>query len=58
MEHWNGRIWSVERIPQRARSDESEIDGLSCAKAVGCTAVGAYYASSGMLTGALVERLP
>ncbi len=57
MEHWDGRTWSVQRVPQRARSDESEIDGLSCAKTIGCTAVGAYYAGSGSLTGALVERL-
>jgi hypothetical protein len=44
---WNGRGWKLQRTPAPARTSESELDGLSCAKRAFCAAVGSDVLTSG-----------
>jgi hypothetical protein len=46
-EHWNGASWAVQPTPNPAGSSGSYLDGVSCATAASCTAVGYSYGSSG-----------
>jgi len=43
---WNGKGWRVQRTPSPANSgtsqQEPELNGVSCASAMACTASGAY----------------
>jgi hypothetical protein len=53
-EAWNGTAWSVERTPNRAGDTDNALDGVSCASATACTAVGRDMPSS-TTTGPLAE---
>ena len=46
-EYWNGSIWSVQATPSPAGSANSALNGVSCATAHKCTAVGYVNASGG-----------
>jgi hypothetical protein len=37
---WNGRAWRVQPTPAPAQTDDSHLDGVSCAKRTFCSAVG------------------
>jgi hypothetical protein len=39
-ERWNGTTWSVQAAPSPAGATDSELDGISCASAASCLAVG------------------
>ena len=39
-ERWNGSKWSIEHAPSPTGATSSELDGVSCASASACTAVG------------------
>jgi hypothetical protein len=60
-ETWNGTAWSAALPPNpsgaapNAFNEESDLLGVSCTSATACTAVGAYYNSSGTLL-TLAER--
>jgi hypothetical protein len=41
-ERWNGTKWSIERTPNPTGALESVLEGVSCASAHACTAVGYY----------------
>jgi hypothetical protein len=44
-ERWDGSTWSIQPVPQPAGALVSDLDGVSCAAANVCTAVGAYQAN-------------
>ena len=46
-ETWNGSKWTVQATPAPAGSVQSWLNGVSCASAVSCIAVGYYDPSSG-----------
>jgi hypothetical protein len=46
VESWDGSRWSAVRSPSPGTSDR-ELDGVSCASATSCTAVGDYYGTNG-----------
>ena len=39
-EHWNGRTWSVVRSANAGAREDNELEGVSCASAKACIAVG------------------
>jgi hypothetical protein len=39
-ERWNGDTWTIEETPSPVEATESELEGVSCASADSCTAVG------------------
>jgi hypothetical protein len=53
IESWNGTGWSV--VPNPNRGSESTLDGVSCASATACMAVGTYYNASRTLNQTLIE---
>ena len=50
-ERWDGAGWSVQPVPpspgEGTRMSASYFDGVSCASATACTAVGYYFANGG-----------
>jgi hypothetical protein len=46
-EAWNGSSWSVMPAPPPAGARRSFLNGVSCASATACTAVGSYQTGSG-----------
>jgi len=46
-ETWNGRAWRPSRLPAPAGSTGVILDGVSCATARSCVAVGQYFTGSG-----------
>jgi hypothetical protein len=53
-ERWNGVRWAIQPIPNPAADAESFLNGVSCASARACTAVG--FTSSISATGTLAEQ--
>ena len=50
-EQWNGAAWSVQRIPNPPGATATVLNGVSCASAAACVAVGFYFtAAGGVLT--------
>jgi hypothetical protein len=41
-EQWNGRSWAIRATPKPAGSTDPELEGVSCASARACAAVGSY----------------
>ena len=46
-ETWNGRAWRPSRLPAPAGSTGVILDGVSCATAKSCVAVGQYFTGTG-----------
>lgn len=46
VEHWNGKEWSQQEIPNPTGALESYLNGVSCTSATACTAVGLYENSA------------
>ena len=46
-ELWNGTKWAIEQTPNPTGTKGSSLDGVSCASATACTAVGDYINKSG-----------
>jgi hypothetical protein len=46
-ESWNGGTWAIEATPNPSGASDSILNGVSCASATSCTAVGSYVNSSG-----------
>jgi hypothetical protein len=46
-EHWNGTAWSVHAPANPTGARDSELNGVWCASATDCTAVGAYHMAFG-----------
>ena len=55
VESWNGSIWSVVASPDTTTAKSNTLNGVSCATATACTAVGAAYASGGSAYQTLAE---
>jgi hypothetical protein len=55
VEHWNGISWSLQRAPRPRGAVNSELDGVSCASASACMAVGMFGNRAGD-TFALIDR--
>jgi len=53
-EHWNGKRWSIQRMPVPTGTSYPSMDGVSCASATTCIAVGNI--SRGGITVPLAER--
>jgi hypothetical protein len=51
--HWNGSVWSIDRLPIPAHEGDAQLTGVSCAAPTACMAVGNYFAGAG---GTLAER--
>jgi hypothetical protein len=50
-ERWNGTAWSVQSTPNLSGTPEDDhLEGVSCASASACTAVGTYTNSAGIGT--------
>jgi hypothetical protein len=47
---WNGISWALQHTASPAGSTAHLLGSVSCARAGGCTAVGAYQAPTGRLT--------
>ena len=54
MELWNGTSWKLQSTPSPAGAKDAELNGVWCASASACTAVGDYYTSVTRTT--LAER--
>lgn len=54
-EHWNGRVWAIERVAGPSGATESLLQGVSCRSSSSCLAVGQYRNGSGIWV-TLVER--
>jgi hypothetical protein len=46
-ELWNGTTWTLQTTPSLPGTDESALNGVSCASSTLCTAVGSSYPSAG-----------
>jgi hypothetical protein len=46
-ERWNGSSWAIQATPNPSGAMDSVFNGVSCASATTCTAVGSYSNSSG-----------
>ena len=55
-EQWNGTSWVVEPTPKPSNAVFSQLNGVSCAAAMACTAVGSYILTPSGLTVTLAER--
>jgi hypothetical protein len=53
-ERWNGTTWSIQTTPNPTGGSGSTLDGVSCASAKACTAVGGY--NNGTTGVTLAER--
>jgi hypothetical protein len=53
-ERWNGTRWSIQHTPNPAGGSNSTLDGVSCASATACTAVGGSFDGTPGVT--LAER--
>jgi hypothetical protein len=53
-ERWNGSTWSIQPTPNPAGAPVSLLNGVSCASATACTAVGGYNNGTAGVT--LAER--
>jgi hypothetical protein len=42
-ERWNGRHWSLQRLPNRGLKTSGGLLGVSCTSSRSCSAVGSYY---------------
>ncbi len=47
VERWNGRLWSIQSVPQPVGETGGTLNGVSCAPRRGCVAVGSYSNTSG-----------
>ncbi len=55
-ERWDGRRWSLQRVPDPSGARRARFRGVSCPSTSSCTAVGSYTTHSGS-TVTLAERL-
>ena len=46
-EKWNGTAWAIQRTPNTAGAQSSQLSGVSCTAAAACAAVGSYTDSTG-----------
>jgi hypothetical protein len=46
-ERWNGKRWSIQRIPFPEGAFETHLRGVSCASRTTCTAVGTLITATG-----------
>ena len=46
-EHWDGSTWAIQLMPSPAGATGTGLNGVSCASAASCTAVGFYTTGSG-----------
>jgi hypothetical protein len=46
-ERWNGTRWTVQKTPNPAHGKNSSLNGISCATATGCIAVGNFTNRTG-----------
>jgi hypothetical protein len=53
-ERWNGTVWEQQQAPMSVGASTGELNGVSCAGATDCIAVGSYTIGSGA-SAALVE---
>jgi hypothetical protein len=54
VEHWNGKKWKIEQVPTRSRLPQTTLNGVFCAAASDCFAVGVSYDRTTAVT--LAER--
>ena len=54
VEHWNGTSWSIIASPNTSTSESNYLNGVTCASASDCWAVGDYYTGNEYRT--LIER--
>ena len=54
-ERWNGTEWALQSVPSPTGAIRTELKGVSCTSSGTCTAVGAYWLSTGG-TRSLAER--
>jgi hypothetical protein len=54
-EAWNGTTWTVQSSPNESGAQGSDLSGVSCTSATGCTGAGTYLASTGSYL-TLMER--
>ncbi len=54
-EHWNGSSWALQSVPAPSGAAQTLLNGVSCATASSCTAVGEYRTATGGWLG-LAER--
>ncbi|HEY1917581.1 MAG TPA: hypothetical protein VGH27_18585 [Streptosporangiaceae bacterium] len=47
-ENWNGHAWSAQAVPNPSGGQWTQLEGLSCASATRCVAVGTYEKGSGV----------
>jgi hypothetical protein len=47
-ERSNGKTWEVQATPNPAGAEETYLEGVSCASATSCMAVGEYFTSTGV----------
>jgi hypothetical protein len=55
VESWNGSIWSVVVSPDTTTAKSNTLNGVSCATATSCMAIGAAYAAGGSAYQTLAE---
>ncbi len=55
IERWNGTSWTIETAPTPSGAAQAWFEGISCASATQCTAVGNFQDSTGVRHG-LIER--
>lgn len=46
-ERWNGTEWNLQSVPSPTGAIRTELKGVSCTSSSACTAVGAYWLSTG-----------
>jgi hypothetical protein len=44
-ERWDGKAWTIQPTPNQPSAERNELNGVSCAAASACTAVGDYAAN-------------
>jgi hypothetical protein len=54
-EHWDGASWSVVSSPNTGTVEPNYLDGVACASASNCSAVGHYYSSAGVNQSLIVQ---
>src|SRR5215467_14837470 len=55
-EHWDGTRWTVQATPNPAGGSFAVLEGVSCASASACTAVGEYDSNHGTIALPLAEH--
>jgi hypothetical protein len=46
-ERWNGKVWTIQSVPQPTGQPDNALTGVGCSSAHACTAVGVYFTATG-----------